>query len=132
LAIVVACLACAWFGFWLGFSEMFFEHVERQYASDVAELVMERHWVRCLEEEPSTALVNMKDYLKIRRQGLMLMIPKPATLLDRAKLAADPSVMWLLMQQRDDLTNRRNMYAAFVADESRPGKCGSTTSGGSR
>lgn len=123
LAIVVACLACGWFGFWFGFTEMFFEHVERQYSSDVAELVVGRHWVRCLEEDSSKALTNMKSDLKLRRESLMLMTPQELSVIDRVKLAADPRLMWTVMQDQDGLIKRRGQKAAFVVDESRPAKC---------
>lgn len=126
LAIVVACLACGWFGFWFGFTEMFFEHVERQYSSDVAELVVGRHWVRCLDENSPKALANMKSYLKLRRESLMLMTPQELSVIDRVKLAADPRLMWTGMQDEDDLIKLRSKKAAVVADESRPAKCAGT------
>lgn len=123
LAIIVAYLACGWFGFWFGFTEMFYEHEERRYSSDVAELVVGRHWVRCLEEDSSKALANMKADLKLRRESLMLTTPQELSVIDRVKLAADPRLMWTVMQDQDDLIKRRSTKTAFVMDESRPAEC---------
>jgi hypothetical protein len=122
-AFVVACLSCAWFGFWLGFSEMFFEYVDRQYRNDVAELLADRHWVRCLNEDSPKAIGDLRNGLKVRREGLMLTRPQPVSWTDRLQLVADPRVLWMLMQQCDDVVARDARIAALVEDESRPATC---------
>jgi hypothetical protein len=120
---VVVCLSCAWFGFWFGFSEMFFEHVHRQYYSDVAELLADRHWVRCLDEDSPKAIGDLRNYLKVRREALTLTRPQPVSWTDRLQLVADPRVLWMRMQQHGDVVAGEARMAALVEDESRPATC---------
>jgi hypothetical protein len=78
-AFVIACLSCAWFGFWLGFCEMFLEHVDRQYSRDVAELVGGRHRLRCLNEDVPKAIGSLSTDLEMGREALLLVAPKPVS-----------------------------------------------------
>jgi hypothetical protein len=122
VAFVLACLASGWFGFWFGFSEMFFKHLDRQYSSDVAELVTGRRLLRCLEEDPSKGIATLREHVKLRRQMLML-VPQPLEWRDRLQAVADPGVLWPILQQEEDSGLSRAKKAAFVQDESRPATC---------
>lgn len=128
LAFAVACIACGWLGFWFGFSEMFFIHVDGRYASDAAELVAQRHMLRCLEEDPRKAAGSLREDLEIRRQ-ILTFAPQPVSWRDHLQLVADPRVMWIVMQQRQGVAETRARMATLVLDESRPARCGRKTDG---
>jgi hypothetical protein len=123
LAGVTACLACGWFGFWFGFTEMFFAHVDERYTSDAAELVSRRHMLRCLEEDPQKAMDSMREDLKIQRQ-IVMFAPPPVGWVDRLNVIMDPRVMWSVMQQRQGIAETRARMAELALDESRPARCG--------
>ncbi|KLD78849.1 hypothetical protein Y886_07940 [Xanthomonas hyacinthi DSM 19077] len=122
-AFVVACLSCAWFGFWFGFSEMFFIHVDGRYTSDAAELVSQKRILRCLEEDPKRAADRLREILTIQRQILALE-PQPVGQLDRLQVIVDPRALWLMMQQRQAIAETRVRMTALALDDSRPASCG--------
>lgn len=121
-AFVVACLSCAWFGFWFGFSEMFFIHVDGRYSSDAADVVSQKRMLRCLEEDPKRAEDRLREMLAIQRQILALE-PQPVGQLDRLRVILDPRAMWLMMQQRQAIAETRVRMAALALDDSRPASC---------
>jgi hypothetical protein len=125
---VVACLACGWFGFWFGFSEMFFIHVDGRYTADASELVAQKRMLRCLEEDPKTAEDRLREILAIQRQILALE-PQPVGQLDRLQVIVDPRPMWLIMQQRQGVAEARVRMAALALDDSRPSRCGGAAEG---
>ena len=125
-AFFVACLSCAWFGFWFGFSEMFFIQVDGRYTSDAAELVSQKRMLRCLEEDPKRAEDRLREVLAIQRQILALE-PPPVGQLDRLQVVLDPRSMWLMMQQRQAIAETRVRMAALALDDSRPASCDGRT-----
>jgi len=121
LGFVVACLACAWFGFWFGFSEMFFIHVDGRYTSDAAELLTQRHLLRCLEEDPKKAEDHLKDSLVIQRR-ILEATPQSVGWIDRVNVIVDPRAMWLILQQRQGVADTRVRISALALEDSWPGK----------
>lgn len=128
LGFVVACLACGWFGFWYGFSEMFFIHVDGRYAADAAELVAQERVLRCLEEDPKKAEDHLRAVLAIQRQ-IIALEPQPVGRLDRLQVIVDPRAMWLMMQERQVIAEARVRMTALALDVSRSSKCGGAVEG---
>jgi len=131
LTFLLACLACGWFGFLSGYSEMLSDHLDRQYANDVARLIAERRLLRCLEEDPSKAMENLRVDLKMQRQIAMLTAP-PLGWTDRLGLAMDPRSLWNLMQQQRAQRVDRTRYASLVQNEGLPSSCTSLGAGNSQ
>lgn len=122
LTFLLACLFCGWFGFWSGYTEMFSEHLDRQYANDVARLITERRLLRCLEEDPSKAMENLRVDLKMQRQIAMLTAP-PLDWTDRLRLVMEPRALWSLMLQQREQRVDRFRYAGLVQNEGYPSSC---------
>jgi len=122
LTFLLACLFCGWFGFWSGYTEMFSEHLDRQYANDVARIISERRLLRCLEEDPSTAMESLRVDLKVQRQIAMLVAP-PLGWTDRLRLVMDPRTLWDLMQQEREQRVDRIRYAGLVQVDGHPSSC---------
>lgn len=131
LTFLLACLACGWFGFLSGYSEMLSDHLDRQYANDVARLIAERRLLRCLEEDPSKAMENLRVDVKMQRQIAMLTAPSLGWT-DRLRLAMDPRSLWNLMQQQRAQRVDRTRYASLVQNEGLSSSCRSLGDGNSQ
>jgi hypothetical protein len=78
-----------------------------------------------MEEDPSKGIATLREYVRLRRQMLMLAPepPEPPEPPDRLRAATDPRVLWPILRQNDDPALSRAKMTAFVEDESHPATC---------